>query len=171
MLGQKDAQRGGPGRLTVALYSLRTGLFGCMFIMSKKASVSAFRTHVEVVVRIVQMLGFVLTNKYGTEWPSAIAPLEVMFNVFNTNFLQRWYKYQMYLVGYYLAFTWVVLLVVLMAYGITGFIRNKFPTLVPLRVLQLIGNLSAGPLYIPLLQMVRKMLGMLPAPAVCSPFH
>jgi hypothetical protein len=154
MIGRKDARAGGPGKIAAAWNRWKSGLFGCMFIMSKKAATSNLRTHVDLVVRVVQMLGFVLTSKYGEPWPSTLAPLEIIFNVFNTNFVQRWYKYQLYLVLYYLAFAWVVLLVVLMSYGITGFIRNKFPTLVPLRVLQFIGNLSAGPLYIPLLQMV-----------------
>jgi hypothetical protein len=157
MLGRKDVHSGGLGRLSSAWSSLKTGLFGCMFIMSKKASTSAFRTRIDLVIRVIQMLGFVLTSKYGEPWPSSMAPVEVMFNVFNANFLQRWYKYQLYLVAYYFAFAWVVLLVSLLTYGITGFIRNKFPSMLPLRALQFIGNLSAGPLYIPLLQMVRHL--------------
>jgi hypothetical protein len=142
--------------LATAFNLWRTGLFGCMFIMSKKVSTSTLRTHIDLIVRVIQMLGFVVTSKYGTPWPSTIAPIEMALNVFNSNFLQKWYKYQMYLGLYYVAFSWVVLLVVLMAYGITGFIRNKFPSLAPLRVLQIIGNISSGPLYIPLLQIVRK---------------
>jgi hypothetical protein len=157
MSGRKDVRAGGPGRIAAALVLWKSGLFGCMFIMSKKASTSTLRTRIDLVIRVVQMMGFVLTSKFGEPWPSTMAPLEMIFNVFNTNFLQKWYRYQAYVALYYFAFAWVVLLVVLMAYGITGFIRNKFPSLLPLRVLQLIGNLSAGPLYIPMLQMVSNL--------------
>jgi hypothetical protein len=156
MLGRKGVQSGGPGKLTVFWNAFKTGIFGCMFIMSKKVTVSAIRTHIDLAVRVAQMMGFILTSKYGAQWPAAIAPLDVVFNIFNSSFLQRWYKYQLYLGMYYTAFGLVALLAALMAYGITGFIRNKFPTLAPLRVLQVIGNLAAGPLYIPLLQMVSR---------------
>jgi hypothetical protein len=158
MLGRKDSRGGGPGRIAVLLNLWKSGLFGCMFIMNKKMSTSALRTRIDLLVRVVQMLGFVVTSKYGVPWPSSMTPIELAFNITNTNFLQKWYKYQLYLFFYYAAFTWVLLLVLLMGYGIGGFMRNNFPSLIPLKVLRVIGNLSAGPLYIPLLQIVRTDL-------------
>jgi hypothetical protein len=153
MLGRKEA-RGGPGRLVTAFKRWKIALFAYMFIITKKTHVSAFRTRFDLVIRLLQMLGFVVTSNYGSAWPIIVTPVELVLSVFNADFLLRWYKYQLYMAFYYLSLSWVVGLVVLTIYCLTGLMRNTEPTPFVVRCLRLCGSLSAGPLFIPVLHVV-----------------
>jgi len=81
-----------------------------------------------------------------------VLPIELSAGVFSSDFLHRWYKYQLYLAAFWCALVWVLTLMALLAYGVACFVKNKFPSLAPLKLLRVMGNLSAGPLFIPLLQ-------------------
>jgi PAS domain-containing protein len=49
-------------------------------------------------------------------------------------------------------------LIFLLIFGMVAFARNSFPALWPLRLLRFLGNLVAGPLFIPVLQMLASVL-------------
>ena len=164
-----DVAVGGPSRVVAAMNLVRTGVFGCLLLVGKKLTVTPLRTKVEFVVLAAQMAAFVVAPGVGLPWPEAVVPLEVAVNVFDASVLTRWYKESAYAALLYIAIAWVLLLLGLFVYGIVGFIRNKFHSLMPLRLLKLVGALSAGPLYIPLQQLVRglRFMSRCPCELLC----
>jgi PAS domain S-box-containing protein len=157
MINRKGARGSGPGAFVAAAAALRNGIFGCMFVMSKKADTSVWRPRVEVTIRILQMIAFVVSSKVGVPWPAPMAPVESALNIWNTSFLQRWSSYSIFIALYYIAFSYLIVVALLFLYGTVCFIRNHFPSLVPLRFLRVLGIWSAGPLFIPLLQLVSEL--------------
>jgi hypothetical protein len=57
-----------------------------------------------------------------------------------------------FLAVFYGTFTFVLLLLALIVYGVMGFTHNYFPSLAPLKLLRVMGSLAAGVLFIPLME-------------------
>lgn len=56
----------------------------------------------------------------------------------------------------------------LLAYGMAAFSANRYPLLWPLRALRVMGSLSGGILYIPLLQVRSRLDERLSVRLLCS---
>jgi hypothetical protein len=140
----------------------KAGLLGVLAISGKEAGVTArWLPWVDLVLRTWQMVSFVTDSALGAQWPVAISPLEIggsftnlraYAGMFPGSFFIEW--------AYYFAFAWVVLLVALLGWGIWNFARDTMPFMWPLRVLRLMANLSVGPLFIPLLQLLLTPLAV-----------
>jgi uncharacterized membrane protein len=62
-----------------------------------------------------------------------------------------------FLAIFYGTFTFVLILLALIIYGVMGFTNNYFPSLAPLKLLRVMGSLAAGVLFIPLMEIVRRV--------------
>lgn len=126
-------------------------------LMSKRQGASAsssWETYLDSAVRIAQMFSFVVSSRVGAPWPQAMVALTSFSSIFSFEFLAVWYRRQLYEAAWYSAFIWVILLLLLLLYGVIAFSRNSFPFLWPLRILRVLGQLSATVAFIPLLNLL-----------------
>lgn len=100
------------------------------------------------------MFAFVLSDKFGAPWPSYYAGIHTTAGVVSLSALHWIQIPSIFGVIYFAAVSWVVVLLGLLVYAITSFMRGQFPYLWPFRLLRFMGALSAGILFIPLLQLV-----------------
>lgn len=92
-----------------------------------------------------------LSARIGAPWPPALSWLTTASSVFNLSILSQFYRASFYLALYYSSVVLVLVLTALLVYGLVSFARG--PSLLwPLRLLRELGNLAAGPLFIPVLQ-------------------
>lgn len=153
----RDARAGGPGRLAGLLRSVKTGLFGTLMLMSKRQGASAsssWETYLDTGVRVAQMFSFVVSTRVGAPWPQAMVALTSFSGIFSFEFLSVWYRKQLFEAAWYASFVWVILLGALLLYGVVAFSKNSFPFLWPLRILRILGQLSATVAFIPLLNLL-----------------
>ena len=148
-------------RLSSLLRDMRLGLFSAMLTMATKKSQNtpSWITHLLALVKAVQMLAFVLSSKYGKPWPSYFVQLNTVVSISNLSIMNYVQSTTFIALVYYGAVAWVILLLSLMIYAVGSFLANNFPFLWPFRLLRIMGGLSAGILFIPLLQMLLAAYG------------
>lgn len=123
-----------------------------LFISNKKATVPAYRAYLTTLIRGAQLVAFLLSARIGAPWPSALSWLTTASSIFNLSILQQFYQASFYLSLYYASVVLVLVLTALLVYGLVSFAQGSFAALWPLRLLRELGNLAAGPLFIPVLQ-------------------
>lgn len=92
------------------------------------------------------------SNEYS--WPASLSPLRITSSLTSTSGYRIYMSSTFSLVLVWMGFLWVSVLIALMAWGISCFAANDFPTLWPLKVLRMMSNLSSGVLFVPLLQII-----------------
>lgn len=111
----------------------------------------AYRAYLNTLIRGAQLVAFLLSARIGAPWPSALSWLTTASSIFNLSILSQFYRASFYLALYYASVVLVLILTTLLVYGLVSFARG--PSLLwPLRLLRELGNLAAGPLFIPVLQ-------------------
>jgi len=145
----------GTGRLSSLVKNLKTGLFGALFIMSKKISSRPWQVGANTIIMFLQMLAFVFTTPPMTNnFKDTIAPVRFVVGLFNP---QRWLPFltsTFYVVLWFMAVAWVVTFLALMVWSMYSFVHNNFAVVFPLRILRVMGQLSAGILFMPLVTLL-----------------
>jgi hypothetical protein len=147
--------------IALVIKTVKTGLFGVLVISARNQSSARWVPVVSLFVRLWQMLSFVTNRRTGSPWSWAIVPLEGLSSFTNLR------GYTGLAPGgaasitdftFYASVGWVSTLIFLLAWGIFCFARNSFPFMWPLKVLSIMGNMSASIFFIPLLQMLLSPL-------------
>jgi hypothetical protein len=146
---------GGPSRATSLLRSLRTSVFGAMFVMSRKATEEPpLVSYALAALRCAQMFSFIVSSRYGRSWPSFFSRVVDVANVANLGILSAIKDATVYGALYGVALAWALVLAVLLIYSIVCFMRSYYPFLWPFRLLRIMGTLSASIAFIPILQQI-----------------
>ena len=128
------------------------GAFGV--IAKKHAAQNPIRSAIGIVIKLLQMISFVLASHAGLHWLPTIGPLRTVSGLTTVAGYLDLFSSSVYLAFFYLSLIYVAVFVSLFGWAITCFVRNNWPVLWPLKVLRAMGGLSATTLFIPLLYLL-----------------
>ena len=117
---------------------------------------------------MLQLTSFVTMDYPGLKpWPETMKPFEFVASLTNVRGYDAFMSESIFFaLTWWIAFVWTSVLASILVWGVYCFSQNDFPFLWPLVVLRTMGNLSAGVLFIPLLQMLLSFNG---CSTTCSP--
>ena len=141
--------------LSAALRFLKTGLLGVLEISEQRSAPALPAISIALtLLSIFQMFSFVTANSSAYDWPQSLAPLSITSSLTSVSGYRAYMSTNFSVALVWASFAWVGLLGALIVWGIACFAANEFPVLWPLTLLKVAGNLSAGVLFIPLLQAI-----------------
>jgi hypothetical protein len=146
---------GNNNRFASAFRTARTGLFGALFVMSKKINAPAWQVSAALLIKTAQVLAFVLaTDPLTDNFRDTIAPVQLLASLTQPTRFLPWLASSAHVILFFIAVAWVLVLVTLTFHAMYQFVTNKFTSLFSLRIVRTMGQLSAGILFIPLLSML-----------------
>ena len=140
--------------VTSFLRGVRNGLLGVLELSNPKESKPPhwFIQFVLFVIKVLQLYSFVTTSFDGFTWPSSLSPIQSISSLTTVSGYNNWVSKEQIILGVWVTLAWILILFVLLTWGTYCYSVNNFPVIWPLKVLNLMGRLSAGFLFIPLLQ-------------------
>ena len=153
----------------------RNGLLGVLELSEKERDTQQTNSWVQILfllISLFQMLSFVTMDlPSGSSWPLSMSPAEVVSSLTSVRGYTRWVSPGALTGAIWVGTIWVGVLILLLAWGVYMFAKNRIAYLWPLRVLRFMGRISAGILFIPLLQMLlQSSCARLQGVAECSEF-
>lgn len=111
----------------------------------------AWRTYAASLIRLAQMLTFVLTSSAGFHWTaSTIGPVKLVLGLTAISGYTQWFDFQTYVALYYFAVVWVVVFLGLFVWSALSLMTGSVTALWPLYLLRGIGSFSASGAFIPI---------------------
>jgi hypothetical protein len=143
-------------KLSEFLTLFKAGLLGVLAISAREGGFSSgWLPWFEQLSRAWQMLSFVTDNTLGAVWPASVTFIDSANAFTNLRGYAGSFPSGAFTdAAFYASAAWVATLVALLGWGIFNFARDSIPFLQPLRVLRVMANLSAGVLFIPMLQLL-----------------
>lgn len=144
-------------RVSRFLYDVRSGVFGTLYVLQRKTVSHSARTLFLLCITLMQMFHFVVSEQAGFVWREGsvgtvrnIIAFAVPANYYNALVDGP----QAAIIAYYCAVTWTSMFVLLFAWASVSFAHKTFAAMWPLHVLRIVGKLSTGVLFIPLLTLL-----------------
>jgi hypothetical protein len=141
----------GNSRWTRLVKALRTGLFGTLTIISKKVDSRAWRVYANMFLIFLQMSSFCFTTEpIASMFKPTITPVRALASIISISHWAPWIGSAATVAVWYFSIVWVLVFLLLLAWSMYSFIHNDFVVLFPLRILRVMGQLSSGFFFIPL---------------------
>jgi hypothetical protein len=149
----------GGTKLAIALRTARIGLFGAFLVMSKKLAIPAWQVSVGLIIKAAQLLAFVVaTEPLTSHFRDTIVPVRMISSLTQPTKFLRWVSPSSLVIVYFLCLSWIFIWMALTLHTIYQFLHNKFTAPMSIRLARIMGQWSAGVLFIPLLSMLATTL-------------
>ena len=148
---------------------LRNGILNVLAISDMRPKPPpTYLTILRFCFTIAQLISFIVRSDLGgPPWTGAMAPFSIAVSFTTLNGYQSYFDTGAFaLIAWWIAIVWTGLVLGLLIYGVFCFAKNEFPWVLPLKIIRIMGNLSSGVLFIPLLQM---LLSTTTCTALCGP--
>lgn len=154
--------RGKGGRFCSNLVkNCRLGLFGALFVLSKKITSVTWIECLFLFVRLCQLLSFPLTGATSANFKPTIKPVQILASFTTPQRFLPQVQPIVWVAMFFAAIAWTVLLLALITWAGVSFLSDSFVALWPLKLLRIMGLLSVSILFQPL-------FGLLLSPFRCQ---
>jgi PAS domain-containing protein len=145
----------GSNRFIAALRVGRVGLFGATLVMSKKITAHTWQVLLALLITACQLLAFVITTEPLTNnLHSTISPAQLIASITQPTRFLTWFPSSSHITLYYICIAYVFVWCILTAHTMYQFLTNRFTSASTVRIARIMGQLSSGILFIPLMSVL-----------------